>query len=123
MKTMVVDIPLDDLRPNMAVPSPGYGGYDVASAKQEAAWRGLQGVIYERLRPYLEEGWEVIPGTLGPKSLELAVEDNYRGFGGCLGRLLFLAVAIVTLGYGVSIFPDRYREYVSKATLMLQRRS
>jgi len=120
MDTVVVEIPLDDLRPRIVVPTSGYGGYDVGTAKQEAAWRELRTVIYERLRPHLEGGWEVVPGTLGPSCLELAVED--RGYGGCLGMLLFWVVAIVTLGWGVSLFGDRYRDYAKKATVLLQRR-
>lgn len=35
-------------------------------------WQEIGGQVYARLQPWFDGGWELVPGTLGPHSLQLA---------------------------------------------------
>jgi hypothetical protein len=105
-RTRVVEIRLADVSPRFA-PAQGslLDGFDGGTADQRKAWFGVQAAIGQRLQPWLNDGWEIVPSTLGPHSLHIAVRraSHSAGLAGLDWRM-----------------HDEQR-YVSSATVLLQK--
>lgn len=50
-----------------------------AEGIQDAAWRAAGAMLTARLRPWLDTGWDIVPGTLGPHSLRVRRLNAHRG--------------------------------------------
>jgi hypothetical protein len=98
----IAEIPLADV-------SPRFEARRVASAFDGAvlrrAWFVIQRPLHLRLQPLLDDGWEVVPSSLGPHSLH--VEADREGRLGALRCLDWLT--------------SRDTGFVRSATVLLQR--
>ena len=105
-RTRVVEIRLADVSPRFA-PARGslLDGFDGGTADQRRAWFGVQAALGQRLQPWLEDGWEIVPSTLGPHSLHIAA------------RPASLRAALPGFDWRMR---DEQR-YVSSATVLLQK--
>lgn len=105
-RTRVVEIRLADVSPRFA-PAQGslLDGFDGGAADQRRAWFGVQAALRQRLQPWLDDGWEIVPSTLGPHALHIAVQRASH------------SVALPGFDWRVQ---DEQR-YVSSATVLLQK--
>ncbi len=103
-RMMTAEVPLGDVSPRFQ-PGPAGDGPDNAISVRRRAWFSIQPVLSRRLQPLLDDGWEVVPSSLGPHSLRISVQLERRP-----GLLSFLE----------RLSPNNKR-YVSSATVLLQR--
>jgi hypothetical protein len=101
-----VEIPLAGVSPRFAA---AYGsnldGCDRDATTRRRAWFAIQPALYQRLQSLLDDGWEIVPRTLGPHSLRIAVQRESH-----LAALPFR-----------DWFMRQNKRYVSSATVLLQR--
>ncbi len=76
-RMMVAEVPLGDVSPRFTAGS-APRGVDDATAIQRRAWFSIQPALSQRLQPLLDDGWLVVPSSLGPHSLHMAVERAPR---------------------------------------------
>jgi len=100
-RRIAASVPLADVSPRFA-PAATRDGHDAAASIQRRAWFSVQPVLSRRLQPLIDDGWEIVPRSLGPHSLHIAVQHERRRW------LLPLFVGDAT-------------RYVSSATVLLQR--
>ncbi len=62
------------------------GGAGAPRFIQDVAWRQAAAAVLARLRPWLDGGWDIVPGTLGPHSLRIRPARGRRA--GVLGAVL-----------------------------------
>jgi hypothetical protein len=74
-RVRIAEIPLADV-------SPRFEARRVASAFDSAvlrrAWFAIQHPLRQRLQPLFDDGWEVVPSSLGPHSLHLEADREGR---------------------------------------------
>lgn len=75
----VAEIPLADISPRFEV---GRGASGVDFVVERRAWFAVQRALHQRLQPLFDDGWVVVPSSLGPHSLHIQAEreDVASGF-------------------------------------------
>ena len=98
-RTRAVEIPLADVSPRFTPAS----RFDGGAADQQRGWFGIQAALMQQLQPWLDDGWEIVPRSLGPRCLHIAVQRASHW--------------AARLGFD---WRDKER-YVSSATVLLQK--
>jgi hypothetical protein len=105
-RTRAVEIRLTDVSPRFQdVGGSLLNGFDRYFADQRRAWYGVQAALLQKLKPWLDDGWEILPSSLGPHTLHLAIERTSQ--------------PVPRPGFGVR--KRGKQRYVRSATVLLQK--
>jgi hypothetical protein len=70
-----VEIPLAGVSPRFAaVYGSRLDGCARDATTRRRAWFAIRPALYQRLQSLLDDGWEIVPRTLGPHSLRIALQ-------------------------------------------------
>jgi hypothetical protein len=101
LRRMTAKVPLGDISPRFTAAA-ATGGLDAAESTRRRAWFSVQPMLSRRLQPLFDDGWEVVPSSLGPHSLHVSIQrERRRGL--------------------PSFFARSCTRYVSEAVVLLQR--